>query len=180
MNKPSVPQERPAFTIKKEATVLSAPTGQLNTANTSVIQLIAEQQQKSSSSVQDGPAKPFDSDDLNIRWRTLAHEFKASGEEQLYHLMIKRDPQHVLDEAYRFSVENEYSRTRLEKSLPDIVEKLRRELQNNLLTIEIHFEGAAEDQNTKFLNGHDKFEKLSKKNPSLRLFKDLFNLDIEY
>jgi len=179
VNKPSVPQERAAFTLKKEAKTLSAPTGQLNTTNLSINHLIDQQKEKSSTLPTDLPRMPFDKDDLVRLWKTMAHTQKLNGQDQVYHAMIKRDLQQIDETHYHFEVDNSIQKSRMDLAIGDILAHLRKELKNYDLEIALDITKDEMDE-VKFLTGNDKFEKMAKKNTNLIDFKNRFNLDIDY
>lgn len=179
VNKPSVPQERPAFNIKKEAKTLSAPTGQLQTTHLSINKLIEQQKEKAHVSSDNLPRKPFERDDLIPLWKTIAHAQKLNGQDQVFHIMTKRDPQQIDPTHYQLEVDSEMQKTRMDNAMGEIMTRLREELQNYDLEIAIEVT-RDEIEETKFLTGTDKFEKMAKKNSNLFDFKNRFNLDIDY
>ena len=63
--------------------------------------------------------------------------------------------------------------------LRELINFLREQLKNHFIEIELDLIENP-DEEVKFLNGNDKFEALSKKNPKLITLKNLFNLDIEF
>lgn len=173
------PPERPAFALKKEAKTLSAPTGQLQTSNLSINHLIEQQKEKATTASEDLPKKPFERDDLIRLWKTIAHAEKLNGQDQVYHVMIKRDPQALDATHYHFEVDSAMQKTRMDNAMIEIIPKLRLELQNYDLDIAIEVT-KEEMEETKFLTGNDKFEKMAKKNSNLFDFRNRFSLDIEY
>lgn len=165
--------------MKKEAKTLSSPTGQLQTPHLSINHLIEQQKEKVTVASEDLPKKPFERDDLIRLWKTIAHTEKLNGQDQVYHVMIKRDPQ-VLDPVrYHFEVDSAMQKTRMDNAMAEIIPRLRLELQN--YDLEITIEVTKEElEETKFLTGNDKFEKMAKKNSNLFDFRNRFSLDIEY
>jgi hypothetical protein len=176
------PPERPSFVLKKEAKTLSAPTGQLQTTHLSINALIEQQREQTTIANSDLPKKPFERDDLDdlLRlWKTIAHAEKLNGNDQVFHIMIKRDPQAIDAVKYHFEVDSAMQKTRLDNAMSEIIPKLRRELQNYDLDIAIEVT-KDEVEEVKFLTGNDRFEKMAKKNSNLFDFRNRFNLDIEY
>lgn len=179
-NKPSVtPPERPSFVLKKEAKTLSAPTGQLQTTHLSINSLIEQQKEKNTVANSDLPKKPFEKDELVRLWKTIAHTEKLNGNDQVYHIMTKRDLRQIDAVKYHFEVDGAMQKTRIDNAMSEIVPKLRQELQN--YDLEIAIEVTKEEvEEVKFLTGNDRFEKMAKKNSNLFDFRNRFNLDIEY
>ena len=174
-----MPQERPVFALKKEAKTLSAPTGQLNTNHLSINQLIDQQKEKPSTAPADLPRKPFEKDDLILQWKTLAHQQKLNGQDQVFHAMIKRDPQQIDAVRFHLEVDNAIQKVRMDTAIGEILGQLRELLQN--FDLEISIDVTKEEvEETKFMTGNDKFEKMAKKNSNLFDFKNRFSLDIDY
>lgn len=179
VNKPSVPQDRPVFALKKEAKTLSAPTGQLNTTHLSIKSLIDQQKEKTADQPTDLPTNPFDKDDLIRLWKTMAHTQKLNGQEPVFHAMIKRDLQQIDDVRYHFEVDNALQKSRMDAAIGEIMAHLRKELQNYSLEIVIDIT-KDDTEEVKHLTGKDKFEKMARKNSNLFDFRNRFNLDIDY
>lgn len=179
VNKPSVPQERPAFTLKKEVKTLSEPTGKLNSTNISISQLIDKNQKKTSSDPTKQVVTPFDRDDLIPLWKQSAHQARIDGKEAVFHAMLKREPQRLDEVTYLFEVDHVMQKSRLETSLEEIQTFLRKELKNDLVTIQIEISESVEEH-VGPLTALDQFEKLARKNQNLRAFVDKFQLDIKH
>jgi predicted sulfurtransferase len=96
----------------------------------------------------------------------MAHTQKLNGQDQVYHVMIKREPVQLDDTTFQFEVDNTIQLTRLE-------------VQNYDLVIQLEMVKDAPEE-VKYLNGHDRFDKLAKKNSNLFDLKNRFNLDIDY
>lgn len=179
VNKPSVTPERAAFSTKPEAKVLSAPTGNLNSNNLSITQLIEQQKAKAQVPQSDLPKKEFHKDDVVRLWKTMAHTQKLNGQDQVYHVMIKREPVQLDETTFQFEVDNTIQLTRLEGALGDVMAYIRKEIQNYDLVIQLEMVKDAPEE-VKYLNGPDRFDKLAKKNSNLFDLKNRFNLDIDY
>lgn len=139
------------------------------------------EQQKAKATVptSDLPRNPFHRDDVVRLWKAMAHTQRLNGQEQVYHLMIKREPTQLDEVTFQFEVDNSIQQTRLDSAMAEVISYIRQEIQNYDLIIEsVISKTATEDM--KFLNGPDRFEKLAKKNSNLFDLKKRFNLDIEY
>ena len=179
VNKPDATPPPRAFNVKPEAKVLAAPTGQLNSTNVSINQLIHQQQTKQQQQHSDLPRNPFHKDDVVRLWKMMAHTLKLGGQEQVYHVMIKRDPVQVDEITFLFEVDNAIQQSRLESGMDQILEFIRKEIQNYDLNFTISVSEHVEDD-VKFLTGNDRFEKLARKNSNLFDLRNRFNLDIDY
>ncbi len=141
--------------------------------------MIEQQKEKATVAANDLPRKPFDRDDLIRLWKTQAHSEKLNGNDQVYHIMVKRDLQAIDAVRYQLEVDSAMQLTRMENAIGTILAHLREELQN--YDLEINMEVTTElQEETKFLTGNDRFEKMAKKNSNLFDFKNRFSLDIEY
>ena len=179
VNKPSVTPERAAFSTKPEAKVLTAPTGNLNSNNLSINHLIEQQKSKANVPQSDLPKKEFHKDDVVRLWKTMAHTQKLNGQDQVYHVMIKREPVQLDETTFQFEVDNTIQLTRLEGAIGDVMAYIRKEIQNYDLVIQLEMIKDAPEE-VKYLNGPDRFDKLAKKNSNLFDLKNRFNLDIDY
>lgn len=158
---------------------MAAPTGNLNTTNLSINHLIEQQRNASLHGKEDLPNEPFDKDDVIRLWKVAAHAQRAKGHDQVYHVMIKREPTQFDESTFRFEVDNTIQMTRLESALGEILAYIRQELKNYSLVILPEIVENAEEE-IRYLNGPDKFEKMAKKNTNLFDLKNRFNLDIDY
>ena len=141
--------------------------------------MIEQQKNKQQVSKENLPQEPFEKDDVVRLWKVAAHAQRANGHDQVYHVMIKREPTQLDETTFRFEVDNTIQFTRLESSLSEILEYIRKELKNYSLVILPEIVENAEEE-VRFLNGPDKFEKMAKKNTNLYDLKNRFNLDIDY
>lgn len=165
--------------MKKEAKTLTAPTGQLHSTNISINHIIEQQREKSLTRADDLPKKPFERDDLVRLWKTIAHHQKIEGQDQVFHVMTKRDLIPIDATRYRFEVDSAMQKARMDNAIGDIMQQLRRELQNYDLEIAIEVTQEVVEE-AKFLTGNDKFERMARKNSNLFDFKNRFSLDIDY
>jgi len=93
--------------------------------------------------------------------------------------MIKRDPAQLDETTFLFEVDNAIQQSRLESGMDQILEFIRKEIQNYDLNFSISVSENVEDD-VKFLTGNDRFEKLARKNSNLFDLRNRFNLDIDY
>ena len=168
---------------KPEAKILSVPTGQLNTSNLSIKQILTPSQNASSNSelslTGDLPFEHFTFDQAKMVWKKYAHDMKAKGMETFYNAMIKRDPKISENQKITMDVDNQVQIDYITPHLNDLIGHLRKELKNYNITVDFTLSEDKESQ-VKFLTGKDRFASLAKKNPNLHSFKTVFNLDIEF
>ena len=168
---------------KPEAKILSIPTGQLNTSNLSIKQILTPNQNSSTTSQinasGDLPFENFTFDQAKMVWRKYAHDMKAKGMETFYNAMIKRDPKISDSQKIIMDVDNQVQIDYITPHLNDLIGHLRKELKNYNIIVDFTLSDDKESQ-VKFLTGKDRFTSLAKKNPNLHSFKTVFNLDIEF
>ena len=114
-----------------------------------------------------------------VLWRQYAFRVKDQGMETFYNALVKRDPLFETNEKIKISVDNQIQIDYINPLLGELINFLREQLKNHFIEIELELTDNP-DEEVKFLNGNDKFEALSKKNPKLITLKNLFNLDIEF
>ena len=125
------------------------------------------------------PEEKYTADRLIRIWRQYAFQVKDDGMETFYNALVKRDPLIEKNDVLRLYVENEIQVDYIKPLLNDLISFVRKSLNNHNITVKIELtENPVED--VKFLNGKDKFEVMTKKNPELNTLKNLFNLDIEF
>ena len=142
--------------------------------------MIEQQREKIHVAKADLPKNPFDKDELVRHWKMQAHTQKLNGQDQVYHIMSKRDLQLIEGCRYHFEVDGAMQKTRMDNAMDEIMGYLRKELQNYDLEILIEITSDQQEEETKFLTGNDRFEKMARKNSNLFDFKNRFSLDIEY
>lgn len=184
--KPSQEQEKPTIAFKKEVRTLSAPTGQLNTANISIKQMQEKQsdsEQNVSEDISNRPQKPFSFDELKMYWRQFAFNIKQDGlpgADTMSLAMTKRDPKMPTATHIHQEFDNQIQLDMMSQNFSSILlEFLRNKLQNWGVTIEFSLV-ETQDDNMKHLTGKDRFEVLARKNTNLLTLQKTFNLDIEY
>lgn len=114
-----------------------------------------------------------------VLWRQYAFRVKDQGMETFYNALVKRDPFFETNEKIKISVDNQIQIDYITPLLGELITFLREQLKNHFIEIELELLDNP-DEEVKFLNGNDKFDALSKKNPKLIALKNLFNLDIEF
>ena len=187
-NTTSPSQKSPVLTpsssfTRPEAKILSVPTGQLNTSNLSIKQILTPSHNASSTSEMnasgDLPYDNFSFDQAKMVWKKYAHDMKAKGMETFYNAMIKRDPKISENQKITMDVDNQVQIDYITPHLNDLIGHLRKELKNYNISVDFTLSEDKESQ-VKFLTGKDRFASLAKKNPNLHSFKTVFNLDIEF
>ncbi len=127
---------------------------------------------------EDLPREPFHKDDVIQHWKRIAHHFRTNDQEQVFMVMTKRDPVQIDERTFQFETDNSIQATRIESVMEEIMAYLRKEVKNYDLIIKVEIAQQAEDE-TKYLTGKDKFDRMARVNTNLLDLKNRFNLDIE-
>lgn len=176
------PQPVKPTQLKKEAKILTAPTGKLNADNISIKDLLRKQKEEQNAeqnaSLADKPTLPFTYDDLKMHWRRFAHKEKKEGMETLYSALTINEPTLEGDHVTHL-VDNIVHLEFIKTKEADILQHLRKELKNYNLTINFKV-SKDEGGNKRAVTGKDKFEEMAKRNPNLNAFKKRFKLDIDF
>jgi len=125
------------------------------------------------------PREKVDIQKALVLWRQYAFQVKDQGMETFYNALVKRDPHFETNEKIKISLDNQIQIDVITPLLGKFITFLREKLKNHFIEIELEIRDNS-DEEVKFLNGKDKFEALSEKNPKLITLKKLFNLDIEF
>lgn len=151
----------------------------MNSGNLSINHLIEQNKKRIQASFADLPREAFHKDDIIRLWKMNAHQQKINGQDQVYHVMMKRDPIQLDEVTFLIEVDNSIQLTRLESAIPEILAHIRKEVKNYDLNVSVEIVSEAQEEE-KFMTGNDRFEKMARKNSNLFDFKNRFNLDIDY
>ena len=78
-----------------------------------------------------------------------------------------------------FHLDSSVQKMDLQKETPYLLEHLRKELNNGSIQIHLHV-SELENQKISQLTSRERFFQMAEKNPDLHLFKEEFDLDLEY
>jgi DNA polymerase III subunit gamma/tau len=118
----------------------------------------------------------FSEDDLITFWKKYAIMVREN-QPRLYSTLVSGEP--IIDEnkSIMFSVTNKLQQEAISDIKADLLSFLRKELNNNSITIETVISG--KEPETKAYHPEEKFSKLAEKNPILNVFKNKLGLDFE-
>lgn len=179
-NNPSV-----SILPKKEAKILSAPTGQLHTNIPSIEELKRKAFEKSTVTTEDisnKPQAPFTYDQLKMHWRAFAYEVQNShkqGGEVVHSLMNKKDP--ILNDlVITYEVENVFMEELLKNNFGnEILAYLRSKLNNWAISFEVIIKDNTDELSHKTMTGKERFQLMAQRNVNLNTLLSTFNLDIK-
>ena len=121
----------------------------------------------------------FSSHLLIEKWNKFAEIKKKEGKMGLHTTLTKSSPILKNDFNIDFRLDSEVQKMDLQKETPYLLEYLRKELNNGSIQIHLHV-SEMEDQKISQFTSRERFFQMAEKNPDLHLFKEEFDLDLEY
>ena len=121
----------------------------------------------------------FSSHLLLEKWNKFAEIKKKEGKMGLHTTLTKSSPILKNDFNVDFHLDSEVQKMDLQKETPYLLEYLRKELNNGSIQIHLHVY-EMENQKISQLTSRERFFQMAEKNPDLHLFKEEFDLDLEY
>ena len=121
----------------------------------------------------------FSSHLLLEKWNKFAEIKKKEGKMGLHTTLTKSSPILKNDFNVDFHLDSEVQKMDLQKETPYLLEYLRKELNNGSIQIHLHV-SEMENQKILQLTSRERFFQMAEKNPDLHLFKEEFDLDLEY
>ena len=121
----------------------------------------------------------FSSHLLLEKWNKFAEIKKKEGKMGLHTTLTKSSPILKNDFNIDFRLDSEVQKMDLQKETPYLLEYLRIELINGSIQIHLHV-SEMENQKISQLTSRERFFQMAEKNPDLHLFKEEFDLDLEY
>ena len=113
------------------------------------------------------------------KWNKFAENKKKEGKMGLYTTLTKSSPILKNDFNVDFHLDSEVQKMDLQKETPYLLEYLRKELNNGSIQIHLHV-SELENQKISQFTSRERFFQMAEKNPDLHLFKEEFDLDLEY
>jgi len=158
---------------------LDKPTGKYQGSHPSIKELLKNEQENISSVIDENqPREIFSEDQLRIAWKQYSLILKEQGLETFYNALIKRNPIKKSDELYFLQLDSDIQKDYINDHMDDFLSFLRKQLRNYYVNIVLNV--VIQHEEEKFLTSKQKFELLARKNPNLHIFKNRFNLDLEY
>lgn len=158
---------------------LDKPTGKYVGSHPSIKELLKKEQENISSIIDENqPRELFSEDQLKIAWKQYSLILKEQGLGTFYNALIKRNPIKRSEENYVLQLDSDIQKDYITDHMDDFLQFLRKQLRNYYTTISL--EVVIQHEEEKFLTSKQKFDLLARKNPNLHIFKNRFNLDLEY
>ena len=121
----------------------------------------------------------FSSHLLLEKWNKFAEIKKKEGKMGLHTTLTKSSPILKNDFNIDFRLDSEVQKMDLQKETLYLLEYLRKELNNGSIQIHLHV-SEMENQKISQFTSRERFFQMAEKNPDLHLFKEEFDLDLEY
>ena len=121
----------------------------------------------------------FSSHLLIEKWNKFAEIKKKEGKMGLHTTLTKSSPILKNDFNVDFHLDSEVQKMDLQKETTYLLEYLRKELNNGSIQIHLHV-SEMENQKISQFTSRERFFQMAEKNPDLHLFKEEFDLDLEY
>ena len=121
----------------------------------------------------------FSSHLLIEKWNKFAEIKKKEGKMGLHTTLTKSSPILKNDFNVDFHLDSEVQKMDVQKETPYLLEYLRKELNNGSIQIHLHV-SEMENQKISQFTSRERFFQMAEKNPDLHLFKEEFDLDLEY
>jgi DNA polymerase-3 subunit gamma/tau len=158
---------------------LDKPTGKYVGSHPSIIELLKNEKENTSSVIDENqPREMFTEDQLKIAWKQYSLYLKEQGLGTFYNALIKRSPIKKGDELYILQLDSDIQKDYITDHMDEFLYFLRKQLRNYYITISL--EVVIQHEEEKFLTSKQKFDIMARKNPNLHIFKNRFNLDLEY
>ncbi|MFM7682107.1 MAG: hypothetical protein ACKO7P_05105 [Bacteroidota bacterium] len=158
---------------------MDKPTGKYVSSHPSIKELLKNEQETISSVIDDNqPRELFSEDQLKIAWKQYSLILKEQGLGTFYNALIKRNPIKKSDEIYILQLDSDIQMDYISDHMDDFLQFLRKQVRNYYLTVIL--EVTIQQDEEKFLTSKQKFDLMARKNPNLHIFKNRFNLDLEY
>jgi len=124
-------------------------------------------------------AKPIELDNLLMYWKQYAHQLQQQDKNNLFSILIKRNPKILNDNNISFEVDNDLVKDLLQAELQSLVPFLKQVLRNRLLQIALTIPNQENHVKNPY-SPADKFKLFAEKNPNISMLQRMFNLDVDY
>lgn len=112
-----------------------------------------------------------------MNWIKFAFEAKDRKENTLYNAMKANDPTLGSNYEVIYTISNEVQYNFIDNHKIDLVNFLRKELNNYSLSLTLRIEATKDEQ---LFSSKDKFKDMAERNVHLKQLRDRFGLDIDY
>jgi DNA polymerase-3 subunit gamma/tau len=122
------------------------------------------------------PREPVTQEQLAEAWKLFADSMNQAGKRSLFATLTLYNPQ-LEGEQIHFKVANRVQDSDLKEIRAELMEFLRKRLQNFQLQLEVEL-AKSNEQKMKLLSEKDKYDKMVEKNPLLEELRKRLDLDL--
>jgi len=174
--KPPQTSYNPKPTSPKPQTISISQIIKKNISSTNGTEINAEKKENNIS--EKHLETPLNIDNLLIVWKKYSDLMNEKGKANFRSLLIAHAPQLKENFTVQITIENDVQREELKLEQTELLGFLKKELQNNSITITVVINANQQEKN--FFSSQDKFKRMVEINPNLNLLKQRLDLDLEY
>lgn len=123
------------------------------------------------------PKTAFTFEEFEAKWNRFCYEIKENGRDTVYATLTKRKPELQDNFIVRLSLDNKVQEEYINAIKSDLLEFLRKELNNFSIQLETSIEDVQEEK--MLYTGKEKFDKMAEANPNLLKLKQALKLIVE-
>jgi DNA polymerase III subunit gamma/tau len=112
-------------------------------------------------------------------WKQYAHQLQQQDKNNLFSILIKRNPKIVNDHSISFEVDNDLVKDMLSAELQSLIPFLKQNLNNGILQISLIIPNQENEVKNPY-SPTEKFKVFAEKNPNIAMLQRMFNLDVDY
>jgi DNA polymerase-3 subunit gamma/tau len=155
----------------------------LKTSNISIKEILnppkTEQNQAGHEGIQIKETKPLELESLLMYWKQYAHQLQQQDKNNLFSILIKRNPKILNDNSISFEVDNDLVKDMLAAELQSLIPFLKQNLNNGILQVSLVIPNQDNEVKNPY-SPNEKFKVLAEKNPNIAMLQRMFNLDVDY
>jgi DNA polymerase III subunit gamma/tau len=125
----------------------------------------------------DLPKTEFSVETFMGKWMRYCYQLKEEGKETLYGALTKRKPTLEANFGVKLIIDNKVQEDYINSIKPDLLDFLRKELNNYSISLALHVEQTTDDKVA--YTGKEKFDKMAQTNPNLIKLQQALKLMVE-
>jgi DNA polymerase-3 subunit gamma/tau len=137
----------------------------------------ANEKEASQTDTTNYPKNPVTQNALEAKWTAFANDLKAKGKNSLSINLTSRKPVMMSDNTIEFSVNNKTLEEAVEEIKMNLLDFLRKELNNYALQLNLVM--TESEEKTSLYTATEKYKYLSEKNPAINKLRQAFDLDLD-
>jgi DNA polymerase-3 subunit gamma/tau len=137
----------------------------------------ANEKEASQTDTTNYPKNPVTQNALEAKWTAFANDLKAKGKNSLSINLTSRKPVMMSDNTIEFSVNNKTLEEAVEEIKMNLLDFLRKELNNYALQLNLVM--TESEEKATMYTATEKYKYLSEKNPAINKLRQTFDLDLD-